>query len=341
MAALAKIGDVTVLPVLWAAALSPDPPLSDAAVRTLGLLPGEKVDAAILSHLDNGDESSRQLAIDLISQRRISNAVPKLLEIAQGSDKGLRSAAIEALGETAAIEKLPQLVDWVIAAQDEQEKSVTQAALNAACVRMPDRDTCAKTLTSRLATAPDDMKTVLLEQLGSMGGPVALQCLADSAADSSSDTQDAATRILGTWVGSDVGPVLLDLSQSIETEKFKIRVLRGYIRIASQFGLPHDEKMDMCEKALALAQRDDERELVLNVLQADPSPVALRLAVSQLDKGGLRDRAASAAVAIAPRAIQDDPRAVAEAMQQVLDTAVGGSIEQQAKAFLDRAKKSQ
>ncbi len=338
--ALANVGNAAVLPVVWRAALDADPPVANAATSTLEKLTGEKVDAAIVAHLE-GQPADRRLAIELISQRRITAAVPQLLSIAQDAGNELRLPAITALGETVSLDKVPQLVDWVIAAQGQQEQAVTQAALNAACVRMPDRDACAKMLTARLPAAPNDKKTVLLEQLGSMGGPVALQCLADCAADSSADTQDAATRILGTWVGSDVGPVLLDLAKTIQTERYKIRVLRGYIRIASQFGLPHDEKMDMCRKALALAQRDEERDYVLDVLQRDPSPIALELAVSQLDKGGVRNHAANAAVAIAPRAIQDDPKKVVQAMQQVIDSGVGGGTAQRAKTFLERAEKMQ
>ena len=154
-------------------------------------------------------------------------------------------------------------------------------------------------LTNKLASAPAEAKTVLLEQLGAMGGSVALACLADCAKDARADTQDAATRILGTWIGSDVGPFLLDLARTINNEKYKIRVLRGYIRIASQFGLPHDEKMDMCTKALAVAQRNDERDLVLDVFARDPSPVALRIAITQLDNQALKAKTANVAVGIA------------------------------------------
>jgi len=338
LSSLQQIGDATVLPAVWKLAAGPDPQLAEAARATLAALPGHQTDEAIVAELARPDETSRILALELIGRRRIVAAVPQLLQLASGSDGALKTAALRALGETVSLEQVPVLVSAVIAARSDAEKTQAQIALTSACVRMVDRDACARMLTEKLASAPDDAKTILLEQLGAMGGPVALACLADCATDARPDTQDAATRILGTWIGADVGPVLLDLARSINNEKFKIRVLRGYIRIASQFGLPHDEKMDMCTKALAAAQRDEERELVLNVLAADPSPVALRIAVTQLDNAALKTRTAAVAVAIAQIAIQTDPQAVAEAMQAVIRAAVGGETESRAKGYLERAQ---
>jgi HEAT repeat protein len=335
---LRKIGDAQVIPALWALAAGPDASVAEAARETLAALPGSQANEAVVAQLDSAEAASQLLALELVGRRRIPAAVPQLTKLATSSDAAVKSAAMRALGETVSLEQMPLLVTWVIAARSDNEKAETQAALTAACVRMPDRDACARMLTDKLAAAPADAKTVLLEQLGAMGGPVALTCLADSAKDTSPSTQDAATRILGTWIGSDVGPVLLDLARTIGNEKYKIRVLRGYIRIASQFGLPHDEKMDMCEKALSVAQRDDERDLVLDVLARDPSPLALRIAMTQLDNKTLQAKTAGVAVGIAQTAIQDDPQAVAEAMQRVLRAGVGGDTETRAKAYLERAQ---
>jgi HEAT repeat protein len=338
---LKKIGDARVIPALWGIAAGSDVPLAETAKETLTALPGDKSDEAIIARLDSPEATNQILALELIGRRRITSAVPQLLKCVTSSDATLKRAALRALGETVSLEQMPVLVKGVIDARGDTDKAEAQTALTAACVRMPDRDACARMLTDRLASAPAEAKTVLLEQLGAMGGPVALACLADCAKDARADTQDAATRILGTWIGADVGPVLLDLARTINNEKYKIRVLRGYIRIASQFGLPHDEKMDMCTKALAVAQRNDERDLVLNVLANDPSPVALRIAVTQLDNPALKAKTADIAVGIAQTAIQDDPRAVVGAMQQVIRAGVGGKTETQAKAYLERAQKMQ
>ncbi|MFV2068649.1 MAG: HEAT repeat domain-containing protein, partial [Pirellulales bacterium] len=337
---LRKVGNASAVASLWKAALGSDPRIRDAAIATLAAIPGEKTNAAIVAGLKSDDAAKRKLALELIASRRITSAVPQLLQLAEGSDKGTRLLAIQALGETAPQDHLSTLIRWVIAAKESDERAVTARALQAACARLPDRDTCASELTGSLASASNTAETTLLEQLGAMGGPEALQCLADCAKDSSPDTQDAATRILGTWIGSDVGPVLLDLAKTIQNNKYKIRVLRGYIRIANQFGLPHDEKMAMCQNALTVAQRDDERKLVLAVLERNPSSISLRLAVTLLENAKLKNQAASVALSIAQRLIEEEPKPVADAMQEVVDAKVGRNLEDRAKAYLERAKRS-
>ncbi|MHB0957501.1 MAG: HEAT repeat domain-containing protein [Pirellulaceae bacterium] len=334
---LGKIGDAQALAALWPLAVDPEASHAEAAREALTSLSGGAVDEAVTARLNSTEAASQLLALELIARRRITAAVPQVMQYATSGDPAIKSAAMAALGETVSLEQMPVLIQWVITARSDRDKAETQRALTAACVRMPDRDACARMLTEKLATAPPEAQTVLLEQLGALGGPVALACLADSAKDSSPETQDAATRILGTWIGSDVGPVLLDLARTIGNEKYKIRVLRGYIRIASQFGLPHDEKMEMCEKALAAAQRDEERDLVLDVLARDPSPIALRITMTQLDNKSLQEKAAAIAVAIAQTALQDDPQAVAEAMQRVMQAGVGADTKTRAQAYRDRA----
>ncbi len=335
---LRKIGDVAAVATLWKAALSPDPRITTEAIAALVAIPGAKADAAIVDGLKSKNVAERELALNVIAQRRITSAVPQLLQIAQENDSDMRLLAIHALGETAPQGELSTLVKWVIAARDDNEKAITARALQAACARLPDRDACASQLTGSLASATDAAKTTLLEQLGAMGGPDALQCLADCAKDSSPDTQDAATRILGTWIGSDVGPVLLELAKTIENNKYKIRALRGYIRIASQFGLPHEDKMAMCQNALDVAQRDDERQLVLTVLERNPSATSLGLAVTMLDNPNLKNRAAKVALSISQRLIEEEPKPVADAMQKVLDAKVGAKLMERARGYLKRAK---
>ena len=41
--------------------------------------------------------------------------------------------------------------------------------------------------------------------------------------------------LLGEWMTVDAAPVLLDLAKTAPEEKYQIRALRGYIRLARQF----------------------------------------------------------------------------------------------------------
>ena len=68
-----------------------------------------------------------------------------------------------------------------------------------------------------------------------------------------------------------------------------------------QFGLQMSDevRVQMCGKAWEAAERDAERELVLQVIERYPSVGMLRLAVEASKSGVLRDKAAAVAISVA------------------------------------------
>ena len=294
-----------------------------------------------MAQLEHPAAEDRQLALELIGQRRITTAVRQALRSPAARTWQPNPRHCDALGETVTLEEIPILIKAVITARGDAERAAAQTALTAACVRMPERDACARCSPVNWPAHRTRPRRCCSSSWGRWVVRWRWPAWRPVHRTRMPIRRTRRHGILGTWIGADVGPVLLELAQNIDNEKYKIRVLRGYIRIASQFGLPHDEKMDMCTKALAVAQRDDECDLVLNVLAGDPSPIALRIAVTQLGKPALKARAASVAVGIAQTAIQDDPRIVAEAMQQVMDAGIGGDTEGRARDYLQRARNPQ
>ncbi len=203
---------------------------------------------------------------------------------------------------------------------------------------MSDRDSAAKILAGRVSSAPDDVKRELLVQLGAIGGSAALDQLVAGARSSDPVVQDKATELLGKWIGSDIGPALLELVKTLDNQKYRIRLLRGYIRLAKQFGLPAEETMAICRNALEVAERVQEKQEVFKVLARNPSPDALAVAVSQLSDPELKDEAAGYAVSIAKQVVHVDPKGVVEPLEKLLNANVRAGLKKQAQAILKDAK---
>jgi hypothetical protein len=106
---------------------------------------------------------------------------------------------------------------------------------------------------------------------------------------------------LGEWMTVDAAPVLLDLAKTAPEEKYKIRAMRGYIRIVRQFVIPAPERVEMCRTALETAQRDEEKKLVLGVMAIYPGVDMLKLAVDTAKVPSLEKDATNAALAIAQK----------------------------------------
>jgi hypothetical protein len=200
--------------------------------------------------------------------------------------------------------------------QGDEAAEVVAQAVGAACQRMPDREACAELLVSALASSPAAGKSRVLAVLATLGGTKALETVATAAKDGSPEMRETASRLLGEWMTIDAAPVLLDLARSAPEDRYKIRALRGYIRLIRQFPLEADQRAEMCRIAMETAERDDEKRLVLEVLERYPSLEMLRLAVDAVKNPSLKDSATAVALTIAQR-ISADPEEIRKLLARV------------------------
>ena len=108
---------------------------------------------------------------------------------------------------------------------------------------------------------------------------------------------------------------LVDLATSRES-KFQIRSLRGYIRIARQFELPIKQRAQMCRNALRIAQRSDEKALLLPILEKYPSKDMLEMAIALAKIPELKDDATRISLLVVQR-VDSSPDAYEKVLAQV------------------------
>ncbi len=298
--ALRRVGDDSCLSPLLQIAGESDEELAMAAKQTLAELPGEHVDAQIVSLLPTSSGDTYPLLLQLIGQRRI-DAVTDVLKAVDHSDQAVRGAALVTLGEIIPLNRLPVLVSQVVSPKHPEDALVATQALRAASVRMPDRAACAAELTNALNQASGDTKSTLLEILSDVGGTGALETIATAAKSTDPQLQDTGSRLLGKWNSVDAAPVLLDLAATAPAEKYQVRALRGYIGLARKFAMPEQQRAEMCAKAMEAASRIDEQKLVLDVLQLHPSVEGLKLALDAKRVPALKTDADAATRAIAQK----------------------------------------
>jgi HEAT repeat protein len=328
--ALSQAGNKSCLEPLLLLAVSEDGDLAPLVRETIAVLPDDEVDVEVLALLPKADDTTRLILLDTIARRRIA-ATDKLTPYIEHEPAPVRQAALLALGETIAQDELSLLVAHALEPKHAEDAAVARQSLRAASIRMPDREAAAAELTAAMSEAGSiEAKVALLETLGAMGGTKALETLHQAAKEKDAVLQEVATRVLGAWMTPDVAPVLLDLTQELPAGKYRVRALRGYLRVARQFRIPRAHRLEICEKALELADRDEERLLALETLTRSPHPRSLRAAASQLASDKLGAKASESVIKIAEQIAGEYPDAAADAAKQVLDA--GGSDEVLAKA---------
>jgi len=264
--ALGRAGNDSCVDLLLNIALDPDADLAKTAKGALIDLSGPAVDQDLVTRLRGAQGKTYPLLIELVGERRIK-AVDELVSALDNSDDAVRIAALRSLGTTVPADKLSVLITQFVTPKHTEDATEAEKALKAACVRMPDREACAKELSAAMQQAPAATKIALLKILGAVGGTEALASLSAAAKTSEAELQDASSRLLGEWMTIDAAPVLLDLSKTADGDKYRVRALRGYLRMARQFAMPEPQRIEMCEKAMAAAIQPAEQKLVLDVLK--------------------------------------------------------------------------
>jgi HEAT repeat protein len=334
---LGTLGDASVVPILLQAAVSGDEDLAIIARDSLALLSGKDVDNQLANRLENSDGQERLVLVDIAGRRGIHQVIPLLLKYVSSADPELQNSAIDGLGMTVGLKDFPQLLDQMLAMASTPSATPMKEALRKACQRMGDQDAASQVLLDRMTDASPAAQTELMDLLIYVGGQQALAGAQAAAAGDDDAAANAATQALGRWLTPDAAPVLLELAKS-GNSAYRVRCLRGYIRIIRQFGMRPGQRLQMIKLAFAAASRDEERKLVLDTLTRFPLPQGLKMIIPHLGNSSLSEAASNAAVKIGEKIVNQDPKSVADAMTKVIAVTKNEDIAKRAKVLISRAK---
>jgi HEAT repeat protein len=325
-----KLGGSSSVGALLEIASGSDRDLSQGAKAALARLSGDGVNAELVRRVSDAKGNSLAILFDTMGQRRI-NATPQLVKAINQSDESVRRAALKALGATAGSKDLVVLISAATKPKDSSDTDIAWQALEAASIRMPDREATASELAAAMDRANVATKARLLRILGAMGGAKALATISIAAKSDDAQLQDAGTRVMGEWMTADAAEPLYEIAAS--DHRYKTRALRGYLRIARQLDLPDDERLAMCRKALKIAERPDERKLALDALKRCASAEAIELASALIDDRELRQPAVETAIFIGEKIKSTDPAAAKTAGEKALEADASGELADRARAL--------
>jgi HEAT repeat protein len=333
---LGSLGDQSAILTLLRSARSADDTERQSALQSLAELEGAEVDPFLLEQMSSSDGLERLALVETAGRRGMTEAMPQLLEFMTSQDSDLRNVAIDALALTVGADELPQMIDRLIAADTAESAEPLKDALQKACQRMADREAAADVITSRMSSVSPSTRAELLDLLIYVGGPRALQTIGTAARSDDTALADSATQALGKWLTPDVAPVLLELAKN-GREEFRVRCLRGYIRVIRQFGLKTNERLKMSKQAFDAATRDDERKLLLDTYTRFPAPASLNAVTPHLKNPALSADASRAAVMICEKIVNTDRKAVAAVMPKILAAASDPEIVSRAQVVASQA----
>lgn len=299
---LGRVGDVTCVDSLLQVARQ-NVDLSSPVRAALVALSDDKVNAELLKRLP-GSADDKVILLEVVGLRQLE-ATDELVKSVDSDEESIRSAALQALGQTVPQAKLGTLVSQVLKPKRGSDLEAATRALMTAAVRMPDREACAATLSAAIESAPAAAKVKLLETVAAVGGTTALQTMNTHAMGKEAALRDASTRLLGEWMTIDVAPVLMDIFVNGPKDRFQSRTIKGYIRVARQFVMPDDQRLEMVKQAMAVAQVPEQKAL-FDIVKQKPSTGLLQFAIEALKNPELKSEAIAAIEAAKPKLVSNE-----------------------------------
>jgi hypothetical protein len=106
------------------------------------------------------------------------------------------------------------------------------------------------------------------------------------------------------------------------------------LRIGRQLKqLPDEERIAIAREALEIAERPDQRILVLQVLERCPTPESIQLASALVDDKEVRDQAVQTAILIGEKIKDKDPAAARSAAEKALKASPPKELADRARAL--------
>ena len=265
---LGSLGESADVPLLMKS-LSAGESQRDAARVSLGQLLGADVSQGIVAELPNCKADVQCVLLELLADRGDRSTLPAMLKAAVGRDATVRTAAMRALAKLAEVEQVAGMVQGVLAAEAGQERDNAERAIVLVCQRISDPSLQAAPIIEAMRPLDAAQSAIVLPTLGRIGGPDALTIVNAWIHDANADKQQVGMRALCNWPYATVVPQLIELFATCEQADTRTMVLGALIRVAPLADERSNvERLELLKQTLAMCQRDEDRNRVIERARA-------------------------------------------------------------------------
>lgn len=254
---------------------------------------------ALADSLPSLPAAARSAAIGILAERQAQAAADAVWRVLQrDSVASVQLAAARALEVLARPAMLPDLLEALLAAGS----PALQAALQKTIVVVAQQQEPADRANALLAgydRRSAEHKIVLLRLLSRVGGEQALRLAVAESQHRDPGLREAATRAILDWPNVAAAPHLLAIAGNSDDMIYQVLALRALARLIAQPEVAAIERLRLFDQAIPLAQRVEEKRVLLGALQQVKSPAALERAAGYLDDADLAPEAAATIAQIA------------------------------------------
>jgi len=339
LAALGRLGDATHIEVLLAAA-GKDPAQMPIVREALKRLPGAGVNAALVARARTGQADQRAEAILALSARSAAEGVPVFMEALAAGEEATRQNAVIALRQLAGMAEYPDLLARLVKSDSPETRRALQDVLVAVSRRSDQPAQCAQQLMEAWKSTKGDARMNLLEIICWFGRPETLEAVKEGLQAKDAETRKSVLRSLANWPDSGIVPQLAELARTDDDAAVKVLALRTAIPLAARdAALAPADKAARLGNLMKLAQRIEEKKLVLGELKNAPCAASLLLAAELLAEPKAVNEAAQAISELASqKTLRASPEEVQAVTKKIDEANVNPALKQRLKGQLKGVK---
>jgi HEAT repeat protein len=275
--ALAVLGDASNVELL-AEVSATNNKTGRAVMDSLGRLSGPDVAGALITVAQSrADTRIRKNAIQVLINRRETEATKVLFVLANDDNDEIRQGAYKALGILSDQNDLPAMVSMLVEAGSDADRNGIERSMIAAVARFESPD--AGPVIDGLANANRAAMPYLLTVLSRVGGPKALDAVRGQILSEDDQVKTAAIRALADWPDAEPLSDLMKIAKTDSDSTSQVLALRGYIKLLE---IPTNrgttETVKLLSDAMDIAKRAEEKKAILSSLTKYPCREALALA---------------------------------------------------------------
>ncbi len=334
---LTMLGDATSAESLFETAVKGSGPDKEAAFEGLTLMKGPSVEALIKANALVGDVQSRVIAIELLGERHISDAVKNLLVLAAEENQDISAAAFSALTNFADSMDIETMVDLLSRAKSDKARKSGVTTLRSVLAKTPDKESALKYIIEKMEKSEPQIRLTLLGTLNALGSPAALNIVVEAAKSPDESTSDVGIRTLSNWPDYEAVRILLDIASKSETSlTHYVLATRGALQlIQTSESASLEARASDCIYAFDNARRDEEKRLAISTMAFLPAIKVADKLQELLRDANFREEAALAAVQLATNMLWTNRQAARDLAQKILEMNISEDINRRAESVIN------
>lgn len=323
LAALGEIGSADDLPTLVKALRAASAPEQQAARTALRRIRGDFVIKILAADAKNADAQTRADLVDILAERRATEAMPLFISASVDDDGRVRGAAMNALGRLAGPDQLAAMIPAVLKAQKGGERDAAERNTAAVCARAGNEEQRADALIAAINQVDAAQRDELLSLVGRVGGKRLIDFVGDIATGSDAARRLLAIDALSKWPDASPADKLLEIATKTTDAAEREQAFQGYVKLAAtRDGRSDKERLERMKQAMEAARTPEEKALVINRCRTAYSVETLRFVLPYVNQAPFAQLACETIVELAHhREIRDPNKSeFHKALDQVIKT---------------------